>query len=381
MIAAALMLRPDESGLEKCLNSIDPIADEIVAVITGEPSQRTKQLLSRFNVQFNTTVWREDYSYHRNQSFDMVSPEADWILRIDSDEELILLDKNQLINTLKTAPKEVDCCRCKMKDYRGNTVVMEFPQLHFFRAGTVQWRYRKHNTPIFAGEIMHLDSCVTHHYGYDLEPKAMEAKRQEAIRLIKLTMQDYPGEYPGDFYLSQIYAQDKPNEAIKHLVKYIAENEDSPGFLKAAYSSLNSLYEKLGETDKAMEILKRGLEKLPLDLDLNFLLCHQSVRDNDYQSMVKGAERYIQAWNIYKKHVDFYDHFCYFHTDEHIRFVLHKLAIARLQEGISYVNHFFGFADTDNINDIMVKDLSILGIDWEWDVNYPIDAQNILKGV
>jgi len=382
LISAAMMIRANEQGLRRCLNSINPICDEIVVVTTEDPDEQTKSILKEFNCTVFHSHWQKDYSYHRNESF--AYTKSEWVLRIDADEELILnCSVKEFRRILKEdVPNSVDCLRCTMHDMRGSQIVMEFPQLHFFRNGTVYWKYRKHNHPVFQGRIMHLSSCSTRHYGYDISPEYRKEKIEKGEELIRLTMEEYPDEYPGDYYLAQLYNDDN-KKAEMYLRKYIKRHVGKVGFVSSSYVSLAVCLVKQKKRDEAWKILEEGLGIYPGDLDLNFTLCKLAVEDNRYKTMVKSAEKYLQAWDRYKNNPVMHDRFYFCVSSAHVRFILHKLIISRFQEGISYTNNFFSFDDTDGQNDKMLNDLTTLGIEWSFGNSYIDDTftEKILEGV
>ena len=79
------MVKNEEQCLEKCLQSIKKVVDEIIVVDTGSTDQ-TADIAKQNGAKIYHHPWEGDFSKHRNQS--MSYAKGDWILIIDADEVL-----------------------------------------------------------------------------------------------------------------------------------------------------------------------------------------------------------------------------------------------------------------------------------------------------
>ncbi len=102
-IAACLIVKNEEHTLERCLMSLRPYVDEVNVYDTGS-TDGTLALLERLSFETTTTLageptalatlhvvrgeWRGDFGWARAQSFAMASPDADWLLWTDADDEV-----------------------------------------------------------------------------------------------------------------------------------------------------------------------------------------------------------------------------------------------------------------------------------------------------
>jgi hypothetical protein len=100
-IAACLIVKDSAGTIEACLDSIRIHVDEINVYDTGS-TDGTVELLERLNerelvvcnrcgrglapIRVKKGEWRNDFSWAREQSFKMVSDEADWLLWLDDDD-------------------------------------------------------------------------------------------------------------------------------------------------------------------------------------------------------------------------------------------------------------------------------------------------------
>ena len=83
-LSVAMITMNEERILEKTLESVKDIADEIVIVDSGS-SDRTEEIAKKYGTKFYVESWK-GYGPQRNSAIDKASGE--WILNIDADEEI-----------------------------------------------------------------------------------------------------------------------------------------------------------------------------------------------------------------------------------------------------------------------------------------------------
>lgn len=100
-ISVCMIVKNEENCLERCLNSLTDIADEIIVVDTGS-TDSTKDIAARFTDKVYDFAWTGSFSDARNYSFSKAT--CDYIYCADADEELdkeniekfLILKKNLL---------------------------------------------------------------------------------------------------------------------------------------------------------------------------------------------------------------------------------------------------------------------------------------------
>ncbi len=80
-----MIAKNEEKFLEKCLNSVKSIADEIIIVDTGS-TDKTKEIAKKFNAKVYDFKWNNDFSKARN--FSIRKAAKSWILVLDADETI-----------------------------------------------------------------------------------------------------------------------------------------------------------------------------------------------------------------------------------------------------------------------------------------------------
>ena len=83
-ISAVVITYNEERNIERCLSSLQNVADEII-VVDSFSSDRTPEICKTFNVKFFQRAW-DDFSSAKN--FGNEQAFHDWVLSLDADEAL-----------------------------------------------------------------------------------------------------------------------------------------------------------------------------------------------------------------------------------------------------------------------------------------------------
>jgi glycosyltransferase involved in cell wall biosynthesis len=134
-ISATIIVRNEEQFLPACLESIEPIVDEIVVVDTGS-TDRTRDIVRRFGVRLIDFAWIDDFSAARNVAIEHAR--GDWMLYIDADERVRALDRSELDRDLSD-PALVTATVCfhprsGFTAYREYRLIRRDPRIRFHGA-------------------------------------------------------------------------------------------------------------------------------------------------------------------------------------------------------------------------------------------------------
>ena len=103
-ISLCMIVKNEESCLEKCLKSLEGIVDEMIVVDTGS-TDRTKDIAKECGAKVLDFAWTGDFSDARNFAFAQAN--CDYIYSADADEELDE-DNRQRFMELKADLSELD---------------------------------------------------------------------------------------------------------------------------------------------------------------------------------------------------------------------------------------------------------------------------------
>jgi len=85
-VSVCMIVKNAQGTLYRCLDSVKPIADEIIVCDTGS-TDHTMDIAREYTDQVHEIPWEDDFAAARNRSIERAS--KDWILWIDADEHLI----------------------------------------------------------------------------------------------------------------------------------------------------------------------------------------------------------------------------------------------------------------------------------------------------
>jgi glycosyltransferase involved in cell wall biosynthesis len=122
LVAVCLIVKDELEWIAAAIDSVRPYVAEINVYDTGS-TDGTPELLEGMAAEPGAPIrvergeWRRDFSWAREQSFAMASPETDWILWIDADD--VVLGAENLRPYLAGLDEDTDCVRALFDDWRG----------------------------------------------------------------------------------------------------------------------------------------------------------------------------------------------------------------------------------------------------------------------
>ncbi|MBF0232810.1 MAG: glycosyltransferase [Desulfamplus sp.] len=306
-LSACMIVKNEEAMLQRCLNSIKNLVDEIIIVDTGS-TDKTLEIANSFGAKIYHHPWEDDFSKHRNQSISYAT--GDWILVIDADEELdaAAITKNKLKEILKKKSKNENALLITiLEKISDGEVGNRTKSVRFFRSHAgLTYRGIVQNTPEYKGRAGELELSLVH-YGYSLPDAQMQERYKRTSYLLHQRVEQNPDDYPAYFYLSQLYMQmnedDKGVEYAQkclNLLRNVKNNDKDVHFFYAIYHILALTLINQGDYKLALEIVQEGLERLPDNIDLFYDLACTGFFLNDQDMIIKSGERYLNLVDHYK---------------------------------------------------------------------------------
>lgn len=207
MISIALIVKNEESCLEKCLESVKE-ADEIVIVDTGS-TDKTVEIAQRYTDNIFFFEWIDDFSKARNYAKDQCTKK--WILSIDADHELL--------TDMDTVRKE-----CERLDSLGERVGLVKYQTHYgahlFRNDKdIFWVGAVHETINVPGKIK---TKIEQRYGWS------ESHKLDPDRNLRILLKSEKTNRT-KFYLGREYFEKRQyDEAIRWMSEYLQTGTWTP---------------------------------------------------------------------------------------------------------------------------------------------------------
>lgn len=169
-----MIVKNEANNIGSALDSMLPIADEIVIVDTGS-SDKTMEIIGQYQdktdkINLWMRNWDNDFSKARNFSIDNAS--GDWILWLDADDR-IPGDQIANFNKLKTAPLNRFFCVRIINTKHGLPIGSNFMQARMFpNRSDVRFKHPIHEQIAGSCEEANLKryfltEVIIHHTGYD----------------------------------------------------------------------------------------------------------------------------------------------------------------------------------------------------------------------
>lgn len=227
LVAAAIIVRNEADHLRRCLASVCELCDEIVVVDTGSIDDSVA-VAESFGAVVLHRPWDDDFSAARNLGLE--ATDAQWILYIDADEEVLSLDVASVRHTL-AAQVGVVGFLVKFASHVGWTPYREH-RLWRHRPD-VRFRGRIHETVV---------------------PDLRRIVREEGMRFehIDLFMQHYG------------YEGDQRAKHERNLPILLVQVDAAPRRVYL-WNHLGRVYDGLGRTDEAVAAWERGIEVVRAD--------------------------------------------------------------------------------------------------------------------
>lgn len=199
-ISLCMIVKNEERCIERCLDSVASIVDEIIIVDTGS-TDRTLELIKKYEVKLYHYVWDNHFANARNYAIDQAK--GDYILHLDADEWLE--DPHGVIN--HSLENDIYYIPIRNELEGGLAEVHKFPRL-FRRIPELRYHGALHEQ-IDIGQNWHRSSMVLskaliYHDGYLQQIISRKNKNDRNLSILLAEIEEKPT--PFNYYnLGQQY--------------------------------------------------------------------------------------------------------------------------------------------------------------------------------
>ena len=210
-ISLCMIMRNEEKLLERCLRSVEGLADEIIIVDTGS-TDKSIEIAKQFGAKVISTEWKDDFATPRN--IGIAQAKNPWILIIDPDEVIAKKDHRRVREL--TVSKESLAYRMDTRNYTQNVqmqggvpnpndyeegqgwagFVPSTKTRLFRRSAGLKFRGRWHEMvdyDIDKGQVrVQTCSVQVHHYGGEKSQEYLKSKREFYLNIAELKVKDDP---------------------------------------------------------------------------------------------------------------------------------------------------------------------------------------------
>lgn len=342
-LSICMMVKDEEHNLQRCLSSLNGVADELIIVDTGS-NDNSVSIAESFGAKVYHHPFKgefiDDFSKYRNLSIGYASSE--WVLIFDADEELFLNNPSSasdLKDWLGKIPFECKSAAITLQDIQKDMQAMQFNSVRLFRKESVRYEGIVHNKPVIISgksEAVFCPLIYLKHYGYDLTPEKQVEKRTRSESLLHKRLEQNPDDVVAMFYLVQAYtAYDEFDKAAEYIEKYDeASKRTGVEFNGSIYCTASHVYRKLMDKKNTQKWLLAGLKKYPKDLDLLMSITEYGVWTQDINLMAQGAKGFLKVYDEYQKNPTLSgNRFTYANTPESVAYCMFHLSMGMFQQG------------------------------------------------
>ena len=196
-LTVCMIVKDEEQFLDQCLDSIRPIAHQVVVVDTGS-TDRTMDIAREHGAEVHQFEWNDNFSDARNCSLEHAR--GDWVLILDADETLPADSHAALTHDMaKHNQLGLRIPLQNMNETADGTCFVprlfrNAPGLCFVGRVHEQVYYslivRKNHWQMEAS----MGTATIQHFGYDPEVKADKDKVQRNLRLLERAVEEIPSE-------------------------------------------------------------------------------------------------------------------------------------------------------------------------------------------
>ncbi|MEW6698048.1 MAG: glycosyltransferase [Bacillota bacterium] len=298
-ISGCLIVKDEAEALEKCINSMLPILDELIIVDTGS-TDNTVEIAKKYTDKIYYFTWQNDFAEARN--FALSKAKKDWIIFLDADE---YFSERSLKNIRKTINEENGKADAFL--INGYNILLssgevkdKFTVIRIFRnSPEIRYQGRIHEYLRKKGQFTIVD-CTDiieiFHTGYN---KVVADKKNKNERNLSLLLQDL-AERPDDgnthFYLAlQYLAMEDHEKVLYHSRKSLDCGITILGREASAYVNYVKTSLKLGrdDIDELIDMCCECIHKHPRFPDGYLSLAECLLQKGDLDGAVKQLEDFL----------------------------------------------------------------------------------------
>ena len=249
-ISLCMIVRDEESVLDRCLSCVKDIVDEIIIVDTGS-IDKTKEIAALYTDKIYDFKWIDDFAAARNFSFSKAK--MDYIMWLDADDVIDAKNKNKLL-ALKLSPDmTADVFMMQYHvgfDNDGNPTFSYYRERLLKRSQHFLWIGVIHEAITPSGKIEYSDIAILHKKLKVNDPDRNLKIFEKLIADGKVldTRQKY-------YYARELYFHQRYLESIEMFQNFFAaDNRWIENSINACLD-LSRCYRKLNQEDNALKSL------------------------------------------------------------------------------------------------------------------------------
>ncbi|MGN2338865.1 glycosyltransferase [Clostridium cagae] len=300
-LSLCMIVKNEEKNLERCLESIKDIVDEIIIVDTGS-IDNTLKIAEKYNAKIFFYKWDNSFANARNYSLSKAS--KDWILIMDADDELKSEYKDKVIKLINNENNKVDLYYGETLSYVGNysdNNILSSINIRLIKngkgykfSGDIHEQITPGSEAADKQSFMEIVDIKYYHYGYLDKVVNEKNKRKRNMDIIQKNLKENPDDVFMLYNMSTEYiANHEYAEALKYLEK--AYKNFDPSFVFGFKLILKMIVcnEMLQQFDDCLTLIEDGLKYYPNCTDFEFYRTNIFFTQKQYLPAIESAKKCI----------------------------------------------------------------------------------------
>lgn len=211
-ISLCMIVKNEEELIERCLNSVKSLVDEIVIVDTGS-TDSTKDICKKFTDNIYDFNWCDDFSKARNYSFSKAN--CDYIMWLDADDVVPKKSINELKQLKENLIADTYMLKYDVAFYNKKPTFSYYRERIIKNCIYAKWQGCVHECIAPFGKIERVDISIEHrktHFG----------NSNRNLNIYKKILKSRPLNPREQYYYGrELYDHKKYNQCIKVLTNFI----------------------------------------------------------------------------------------------------------------------------------------------------------------
>lgn len=254
-LSVCMIVKNEEDTLDRCLESIKNIADEIVIVDTGS-TDKTKEIAKKYTDNIYDFEWVYDFSKARNFSFSKATMQ--YTMWMDADDVLLEKDAKKLIELKKDIDQNVDVVIMKydLTNKKTGEVVCSFYRERIVKTEKhFKWQDPVHEYIAYKGESIKSDITLTH--------KKVHAPTNRNLDIFERYIEsgNTLSQRNWFYYARELNRVGQKEKAATYYEKFLETTGAVVSNYIDACTELSDYYGEINEDEKSLKVLLNFFEK------------------------------------------------------------------------------------------------------------------------
>ncbi len=253
-VSLCMIVKNEENTIERCLDSVKDLVDEIIIVDTGS-TDRTKEIVANFTDKVLDFEWVDDFAAARNFAFDQAT--QDYILWLDADDVFLIEDQtkfSELKSQLDSSYDSITMVYSLATDENSGVTSSLRRNRLVKRDKHFKWIGAVHEYLEVWGNIFHSDIKVTH--------KSIDHDSDRNLNIYKKRLSNGESFSPRDLYYfaNEWLDHEDYEKAIIYYKKFLETKEGWVEDNLSACGHLADCFHRLGNKEQALHYIFKSFE-------------------------------------------------------------------------------------------------------------------------